>query len=278
MSELTSTEIGASDRMTRCQRDLRVPEQRLDRQQRADDHDGSAEQPSMRLPRTAAVSTMPGSLPHGSAPAYRRPDPGHDAAAIMGGDSQMSISAQAPARGSEVDWFGLLAKFAPLIFLLVLMAVFAMRRAALPDAAQPVQRDAAGLDQRPARDRHDLRHPDRRHRPVGRLAAGLRRARRGRGRQGRACRTASRSARARRIGYGWPLALLAAIAVGTRRRLAPGPGHHPAQGAALRGDAGRHVGVSRRGAAVRRRRPDQRLRARLSSGGARARSARCRCR
>ncbi len=38
----------------------------------------------------------------------------------------MSTSAQAPARGREVDLFGFLARFAPLIFLLVLMAVFAV--------------------------------------------------------------------------------------------------------------------------------------------------------
>ena len=38
----------------------------------------------------------------------------------------MSTSAQAPAQPREVDLFGFLARFAPLIFLLVLMAVFAV--------------------------------------------------------------------------------------------------------------------------------------------------------
>ena len=62
------------------------------------------------------------------------------------------------------------------------------------------------------------------------------------------------------LGYGWGLAALAAIARRPRRRLPAGLRHHPAQGAAFRGDARRHVGVPRRGAALRRRRPDQRLR------------------
>ena len=52
------------------------------------------------------------------------------------------------------------------------------------------------------------------------------------------------------------------------RRLPPGLRDHPAEGAALRGDARRHVGVPRRRAALRRRRPDQRLRARLRLVGA----------
>ena len=61
------------------------------------------------------------------------------------------------------------------------------------------------------------------------------------------------------VGYGWGLAALAAIAVGVGRRLYPGPGDHPAQGSPVRGDARRHVGLSRRGASVRRRRADLRL-------------------
>ena len=65
------------------------------------------------------------------------------------------------------------------------------------------------------------------------------------------------------LGYGWYLAALAAIAVGLARRLRAGLRHHPAEGAALRGDARRHVGVPRRGAALRRRRADQRLRSRF---------------
>ena len=55
------------------------------------------------------------------------------------------------------------------------------------------------------------------------------------------------------IGYGWPLAALAAICRRAGRRLPAGPCHHQAQGAALRGHAGRHVGVPRCGPAVRRR-------------------------
>ena len=65
------------------------------------------------------------------------------------------------------------------------------------------------------------------------------------------------------IGYGWPLAALAAICHRRRRRLPAGPCHHQAQGAALRGHARRHVGVPRRGPALRRRRADLRLPARL---------------
>ena len=71
------------------------------------------------------------------------------------------------------------------------------RRAALPLSAQPLQRAAAGLDLRAARDRHDLRHPDRRHRPFDRLAGRLRRPGRRGGREGRHLPIASPSARAR---------------------------------------------------------------------------------
>ena len=62
---------------------------------------------------------------------------------------------------------------------------FRRHGAALPVLDQSLQRHAAGVDHRPARDRHDVRDPDRRHRPVGRLVARLRRPRRGGGRQGR---------------------------------------------------------------------------------------------
>ena len=44
-------------------------------------------------------------------------------------------------------------------------------------AGQYLQRPAADLDQRRAGDRHDLRDPDARHRPVGRLGRGARRHR-----------------------------------------------------------------------------------------------------
>ena len=142
------------------------------------------------------------------------------------------------------------------------------RRAALPLLRQPLQRHAAGLDRRAARHRHDLRHPDRRHRPLDRLAARLRRARRGGGRRRAACRTASPSARGRSA----RLRLVSRRARGDRRRparrLHPGLCDHAAEGAALRGHARRHVGVPRRGAALRRRRPDQRLRPRLRLVGA----------
>ena len=43
----------------------------------------------------------------------------------MSGDRAVTAGVGAAAR-REVDWFGLLAKFAPLLFLLVLMAVFAI--------------------------------------------------------------------------------------------------------------------------------------------------------
>ena len=39
-------------------------------------------------------------------------------------------------------------------------------------AAEHLDRGAAGVDQHRARGRHDLRHPDRRHRPLGRLDPG----------------------------------------------------------------------------------------------------------
>ena len=111
------------------------------------------------------------------------------------------------------DVFGFVARFAPTLFLIALMALFAVDRAALPVLDQSLQRDAAGVDHRPARGRHDLRHPDRRHRPLGRLAPRLRRAGRRRRSPRAAWRTGSPSARAG-SGYGWGLAALAAIAVG----------------------------------------------------------------
>ena len=73
-------------------------------------------------------------------------------------------------------------------------------------------------------------------------------------------------------------AAAAAIAVGILGGAAAGPRHHPAPGAALRGDARRADRLPRRGAALLRRRPDLGLRARTSPGGARAASPRCRCR
>ena len=66
------------------------------------------------------------------------------------------------------------------------------------------------------------------------------------------------------VGAGSALAMagsLAALGGGRgrpRRRLAPGTGDHPVQGAALRRDARRHVGFPRRRASVRWRRADQR--------------------
>ena len=78
---------------------------------------------------------------------------------------------------------------------------------------QPVQHFAADLDHRPDRARHDLRHPHRRHRPVGRLAAGLLRHDRGGRRQGRRANTLSLGTAATQ-GYGWFAALLAAVVVG----------------------------------------------------------------
>ena len=56
--------------------------------------------------------------------------------------------------------------------------------AGLSDPSQYLQRAAPGVDLRPAGDRHDLCHPDRRHRPVRRLGAGAGRPGRRGGRQG----------------------------------------------------------------------------------------------
>ena len=118
-------------------------------------------------------------------------------------------------RRPMTDLIGFLARFAPLIFLIVLMAGFRHRRAALPHALQSLQRPASGLDLRAARRRHDLRDPHRRHRPVGRLARrllpGWSRPRSPRA----ASPTVSPSAQGQEaLGYGWELAALAAIAVG----------------------------------------------------------------
>ena len=79
--------------------------------------------------------------------------------------------------------------------------------------AQPVERVAPGIDRRAHRHRHDLRHPDRRHRPFGRRVAGARRhGGRLRGEGG----LADRFAIGEGVEAGNPcyLALLAALAVG----------------------------------------------------------------
>ncbi len=109
---------------------------------------------------------------------------------------------------------GLLARFAPLMFLIVLMVAFAIIEPRFLTPDQSVQRDAAGLDHRPAGGRHDLRHPDRGHRSFGWLAARFRRPRRRRCRQGRLVESLHRRSGPGALGYGWSLAALAAIAVG----------------------------------------------------------------
>ena len=129
--------------------------------------------------------------------------------------------------------------------------------AAVPVGDQSLQRDAAGVDHRLARGRHDLRDPDRRHRSLGRLAARLRRAGGRGGRQGRPREPLHRRRGRRRLRLGRGRA--GGDRGRARRRLSAGARDHPAQGAAVRGDARRHVGLSRRGASVRRRRPDLRL-------------------
>ena len=67
------------------------------------------------------------------------------------------------AEDRGVDIFGFVARFAPTLFLIALMLLFAIMRAALPVGDQSLQRDAAGVDNRLARGRHDLRDPDRWH-------------------------------------------------------------------------------------------------------------------
>ena len=140
-------------------------------------------------------------------------------------------------------------------------------RAALLEPAQPVQRHAPGVDLRPPGDRHDLRHPDPRHRSLRRLADRAHRPGRCCRRQGRLREPLRR--RHRRRGRG--LWLAPGVAGCDRRRhglrLPPGHRHHQAQGAALRRDAGRHVGVSRCRPPVRRRRADLGLRRGLSLVG-----------
>ena len=162
--------------------------------------------------------------------------------------------------------------------LLWLLRDFRAARAALPEAAQPVQRHAPGLDLRPARDRHDLRHPDPRHRPLGGLGRGARRA-------WPAAIVAKGGLESRfavgaepRRAAGWPLALLAACACRHRLRLAAGHRDHQAQGAAVRRHPGRHVGLPRRSRSTSPAAARSAASTRPIAGGARAMSARCRCR
>ena len=59
----------------------------------------------------------------------------------------------------------------PILLILCDRLPLSVRRAVL-HAAEHLDRGAAGLDQHRAGRRHDLRHPDRRHRPLGRLDPG----------------------------------------------------------------------------------------------------------
>ena len=180
----------------------------------------------------------------------------------------------APARLDPVD---VAARYSALIFLVLLGAGLHRARAELPASAEPDERAAAGLDLRADRHRHDLRDPDRRHRPLGRLAGGADRARRGLRRQGRAREPLRGRAGGGRRQPGDPR-----LPRRGRRRHgrggAAGLGDHPAEGAALRRHARRADRLARRGAALLGRRADLGVRARATPGGARAGSRACRCR
>ena len=134
--------------------------------------------------------------------------------------------------------------------------------AALPVDDQPPQRLAAGVDLRVAGDRHDVRDPDGGHRPFGRVAPGVLRDRRRDRVEG------ERHGQLRCHGRRERRAFLGSGASGRcrprpRRRVDPGNRDHQGQSAAVRGDARRHVGVSRRGPVAFRRRSDQRIRGEL---------------
>jgi hypothetical protein len=166
------------------------------------------------------------------------------------------------------DLFGVLARFAPLIFLIVLMAAFAILEPRFFSSVNlfNVLRQvsitgllAVGMTFIILTAGIDL--------SVGSLLAlcGLVAAAVAKG--GFESRF-SVGAGAQAAGYGWELA----PACGNRRRAAlrapAGPGDHQAASAALRRDPRRHVGLPRRSAAVCGRRPDQRIPAGLHLVGA----------
>ena len=62
----------------------------------------------------------------------------------------MSEARLESAEDRGVDVFGFIARFAPTLFLIALMLLFAIHAAALPVGDQPLQRDAAGVDHRSA--------------------------------------------------------------------------------------------------------------------------------
>ena len=140
----------------------------------------------------------------------------------------------APARGPNV--FGLLKRFGPLMFLVVLMVVFAIMNANFlnPVNLFNVMRQisitgliALGMTFVILTAGIDL--------SVGSLLAlcGMIAAVVA---KGGTANTLSLGA-AGGTGYGWFAALVAAIADGLRLRRGPGAADHPAEGAALRGDA-----------------------------------------
>ena len=90
--------------------------------------------------------------------------------ATMSDAALRKLRAGARSAGSRI--IPLLSRHAPAVCLVLLMVMFAILEPSVPVAAQSVQRDAPDLDRGADRDRHDLRHPDRRHRPVGGLAGG----------------------------------------------------------------------------------------------------------
>ena len=156
--------------------------------------------------------------------------------------------------------------------------VFTRAAAELPAAAEPAERAAAGVDLGAGRHRHDLRDPDRRDRPVGRLAGGAGRAGRRLCLQGRARRPLrgrrqrgggqpGRSSRSwRAIAVGMACGALQGLAI-TRLRVPPFVvtlgGLTALRGAAL---------------LLSRRRADRGLRAGLHLVGAGADRQACRCR
>ena len=97
----------------------------------------------------------------------------------------MSLTGSDAAGPGQLDLFGLVARFAPLIFLVVLMAGFAIAEPRFLSTINLFNVLRQVSIYRADRDRHDLRDPDRRYRPVGRLAAGLRGPGRRHRRQGR---------------------------------------------------------------------------------------------
>ena len=190
-----------------------------------------------------------------------------------------SATGSAVARDSKAGRFDpidLLGRFAPVLFLIVLLVVF---RSQEPNFATEqnfwfILR--AELRLRHPRGRDDLRDPDRRDRPLGRLGRRLRRDRRGGGGQGKRlarCRQSGRRRQRSCSGRCWPRS-----AVGVGAGLIHGVRDRQVEGAGVRRHARRTRRLARRGAGPLRGQADQPLFGRLSLLGLASSSAGCRFR